>query len=100
MINRLTNVPKKMADVMATASERCSSDPKSDDRKKGIIPVMVVSEVIMMARRRRCPASCTATVRFIPSARNVFMASIFSIESFTTMPQEAMMPMADIMLSE
>ena len=60
---------------------------------------IVVSEVMMMALRRRFPAVWIASYIGMPALRNSFMLSIFRMESFTTMPQVTMIPMADIRFS-
>ena len=70
--------------------------------RKGNMANMVVSEVIMMGRRRRWPASMMA--RRSPPLEGTFMCrlwlmvSIFRIESLMTIPLMTTMPVIDIRL--
>ena len=64
----------------------------------GAIANMVVSEVMMMGRRRRRPAVCTASIMGIPARRSSPMASSLRIESLMMTPHVVMIPMADMRL--
>ena len=55
-MNRLTNVPNSMEPIMAIANGFCSSEPISDENSNGTIAMMVVSEVMIIGRKRRTPA--------------------------------------------
>ena len=56
MMNKLTNVPNSMEPIMAIANGFWSSEPMSDANNSGTIAMMVVSEVMTIARKRRVPA--------------------------------------------
>ena len=60
---------------------------------------IVVSEVIIIGRRRLRPASWMASGKGTPDLRSSLMASSFKIESLMTMPQVTISPMADIRFS-
>ena len=98
-MNRLTNVPNNMEPIIAMASGFCSSDPISWEKSNGTIAIMVVNEVMIIGRRRRTPAVWMASSNGVPVFRNSLMESIFKMESFTTIPQVTMIPMADIRFS-
>ena len=95
----LTKVPTVIEPIMAMASGRWSSDPISDVKRVGTMAKMVVSEVIMIAVRRRWPAVCMASISGIPSFRSSLMASSFRMESLTIMPHVTIIPIADMRLS-
>ena len=92
------SVPTTIDPIMAIASGRCSSEPISEVNSIGTIAKIVVSEVMMMGRRRRTPAVWIASKRGIPCLRSSLMASSLRIESLTTMPQVTIMPIALIRL--
>ena len=85
-----------MVPIIATESGRCISEPRSDVKSRGTMANTVVSVVMMMALSLRCPAVWMASSSGMPSLRSSLMESSFRMESFTTIPQETMMPMADI----
>lgn len=85
-----------MVVIIATAIGRWSCDPTSDVNSTGSMATTVVSDVIIIARRRLWPLSCIAVSNGIPCRRKVLMVSILSIESFTIMPHDTTMPIADI----
>lgn len=57
MINRLTTVPTAIVPIIAMESGFCNSDPKSEENSNGTIAKMVVSDVIIIGRNLRRPAS-------------------------------------------
>ena len=57
MTKRLTAVPINIAAIIAMERGFWSSLPKSKVNSRGTIPKMVVSDVMMMGRKRRRPAS-------------------------------------------
>ena len=57
MTKRLTAVPINIAAIIAMERGFWSSLPKSKVNNRGTIPKMVVSDVMMMGRKRRRPAS-------------------------------------------
>ena len=59
----------------------------------------VVSEVMIMGRRRLRPASWMASSKGTPDLRSSLMASSFRMESLMTIPQVTISPMADIRFS-
>ena len=60
---------------------------------------MVVSEVMIIGRKRLRPASCIASNNGTPALRNSLIASSFRIESLITIPQVTINPIADIKFS-
>ena len=56
-MNKLTSVPINIAPIMAMESGFCNSEPISKENSNGTIAKMVVSEVMMMGRSLRLPAS-------------------------------------------
>ena len=95
-MNKLTSVPNSMEPIMAIAKGFWSSDPISDANNSGTIAMMVVSEVMIIGRKRRVPAVWIASINGVPALRNSLMESSFKMESFTTIPQVTMIPIADI----
>jgi hypothetical protein len=85
---------------MAIANGCCSSDPMSEVNKIGIIANIVVRDVIIIAIRRRLPAVWIASISGRPDFRSVLIVSSFKIESFMTIPQVTIMPIADIRLRD
>ena len=56
-MKRLTAVPIDIVPIMAIDSGFCSSDPISEENSNGTIAKIVVSEVMIIGRRRLRPAS-------------------------------------------
>ena len=56
IIKILTSVPTTIDPIMATASGRCSWLPMSSVKSIGTIARIVVSDVMIIGRRRRVPA--------------------------------------------
>ncbi len=98
-MNRLTSVPSSIEPIIAMASGFCNAEPISEEKSSGTIDTMVVSEVMMMARKRRRPAVWMASISGVPALRSSLMESSFKMESFTTIPHVTMMPIADIRFS-
>ena len=88
-----------MEPIMAMANGFCSAEPMSEAKSSGTMAIMVVSEVMMMGRKRRTPAVWIASISGVPALRSSLMESSFRMESFTTIPQVTMIPMADIRFS-
>ena len=95
-MNRLTNVPNSIEPIMAMDKGFCKAEPMSEENNNGTIAIIVVNDVMMIGRKRRLPAVCIASINGVPALRNSLMESNFRIESFTTIPQVTMIPMADI----
>ena len=85
------------AAIMASASDCCSSEPRSLVKKKGTMPMTVVRDVMMMGRILIFPALCIASCGFIPFLTSTLMASSFKMLSLMTIPQDAIKPMPDMM---
>ena len=98
-MNRLTSVPINIAPIIAIESGFCNSDPISKENNNGTIAKMVVSEVIIMGRNLRLPASWIASRSGIPVLRNSLIASSFKIESLIMIPHVTIKPIADIRFS-
>lgn len=60
MINRLTAVPIDIVPIMAMDNGFCSSEPISEENKSGTMAKIVVSEVMIMGRRRLRPIIMTS----------------------------------------
>ena len=60
-MNRLTAVPIDIVPIMAMDNGFCSSEPISEENKSGTMAKTVVSEVMIMGRRRLRPASWMAS---------------------------------------
>ena len=60
-MNRLTAVPTDIVPIMAIDNGFCNSEPISDENSNGTIAKIVVSEVMIIGRKRLRPASCTET---------------------------------------
>ena len=99
MINKLTAVPINIAEIMAIESGFCSSLPISNVKSSGTIPKMVVSDVMMIGRSRRRPASWMASSNGTPALRSSLIASNFRMESLMMIPHVTTMPMALIRFS-
>ena len=81
--------------MMTTAITRRSSAPGPVPTASGIMPATNVSVVIKIGRRRsRLPWRMAAS-RSIPSARSVFMWSIWRIAFFLTTPKSTRIPSAE-----
>ena len=98
-MNRLTSVPSSIEPIMAMESGFCNSDPMSDAKSSGTIAIMVVSDVMMIGRKRRLPAVWIASISGVPALRSSLIESSFRMESFTTIPHVTMIPIADIRFS-
>ena len=98
-MNRLTAVPIDIVPIMAMDNGFCSSEPISEENNSGTMAKIVVSEVMIMGRRRLRPASWMASSKGTPALRSSLIASSFSIESLITIPQVTISPMADIRFS-
>lgn len=96
MIKILTIVPIVIDPIIVIARGRCNSDPRSLENRTGIIAKIVVSDVIIIGRKRLIPAMWIASERGIPVALRSFMASNLRMESFITTPHVTIMPIADI----
>ena len=88
-----------IAPIMAMESGFCNSDPISKENNNGTMAKMVVSEVMMMGRNLRRPASWIASRSGIPVLRNSLIASSFRMESLMIIPHVTIRPMADIRFS-
>ena len=99
MINKLTVVPIDIVPIIAIDNGFCNSEPISEEKSSGTIAKMVVSEVMIIGRKRLRPASCIASNNGTPALRNSLIASSFRIESLITIPQVTIRPMADIRFS-
>ena len=60
-MNRLTAVPIDIVPIMAMDNGFCSSEPISEENNSGTMAKIVVSEVIIIGRRRLRPASWMAS---------------------------------------
>ncbi len=56
MMNKLTSVPHAIPTISVTDSGRCNADPMSFWNSNGTTASIVVSDVIMMGRKRQRPA--------------------------------------------
>ena len=99
MINKLTAVPIDIVPIIAIDNGFCNSEPISEEKSSGTIAKMVVSEVMIIGRKRLRPASCIASNNGTPTLRNSLIASSFRIESLITIPQVTINPIADIKFS-
>ena len=88
-----------MEPIMAMDNGFCNSDPMSEVKSSGTMAKMVVSEVMIIGRKRLRPAVWIASMSGVPALRSSLMESSFRMESFTTIPQVTMIPMADIRFS-
>ncbi len=98
-MNRLTAVPMDIVPIMAIDNGFCSSEPISDENSNGTIAKIVVSEVMIIGRKRLRPASWIASSKGTPALRSSLIASSFRIESLITIPQVTINPIADIRFS-
>ena len=55
-MNKLTSVPNSMEPIMAMANGFCNADPMSEAKSNGTMAMIVVSEVMIIGRKRRTPA--------------------------------------------
>lgn len=60
-MNRLTAVPTDIVPIMAIDNGFCNSEPISDENSNGTIAKIVVSEVMIIGRKRLRPASWIAS---------------------------------------
>ena len=84
---------------MAIDNGFCNSDPISEVNNNGTIAKIVVNDVMIIALKRLLPAIWIASTKGIPVLRNSLIVSSFRIESFTTIPQVTIIPIADIKFS-
>lgn len=98
-MNRLTAVPTDIVPIMAIDNGFCNSEPISDENSNGTIAKIVVSEVMIIGRKRLRPASWIASNNGTPALRSSLIASSFRIESLITIPQVTISPIADIRFS-
>ena len=75
MINRLTAVPIDIVPIMAMDNGFCSSEPISEENNSGTMAKIVVSEVMIMGRRRLRPASWMASNKGTPALRSSLLPS-------------------------
>ena len=94
----MTASAETLPPMTPAASGWYSAPPLPMPKTSGSTPVIVVSEVIAMARRRWCPPMITASSMPCPSSRNRRMASSFTTASLSAMPIITTMPMSDTAL--